>query len=149
MPYAIVLSGISLVTIEPAPTSTPAPIPSITIEPEPAPAPKSSSALIPGPAHKPSVAFTPSAFAFTPFAIAPSTPVIEETPEPESNQNPEDSIDGLEKTDLNLGVEASNESRRFSQVPPASAESPNAAKLGNFAVIPTPSKEKKGTIFQF
>ena len=131
----------------PAPTSIPTistPEPEITPAPTPAPAPK-STALTPGPAHKPSTAFTPFSTPIAPI-IAPAPPVIVETPEPEEIiEIPEDTTDGghlsLENSS-SLGVGVPNESRRFSQLPPASAESPNAVKLGNFAVIPTP---KKGT----
>ena len=135
---------------EKEPVSAPATIPTIsTPEPEitpaptPEPAPK-STALTPGPAHKPSTAFTP----FSAPIIAPAPPVIVETPEPEEIiEIPVDSTDGGQlpiegESSSSLGV-APNESRRFSQLPPASAESPNAVKLGNFAVIPTPNKEAK------
>ena len=134
-----------------APASIPTistPEPEITPAPTPEPAPK-STALTPGPAHKPSTAFTPFSTPIAPI-IAPAPPVIVETPEPEEIiEIPVDSTDGGQlpiegESSSSLGV-APNESRRFSQLPPASAESPNAVKLGNFAVIPTPNKETKET----
>ena len=35
------------------------------------------------------------------------------------------------------GLQSEEKSRRFSQLPPAPTDSPNAVKVGNFAVIPT------------
>ena len=46
----------------------------------------------------------------------------------EENASPLLSIDALQSEE---------KSRRFSQVPPAPSDSPNAVKVGNFAVIPT------------
>ena len=46
----------------------------------------------------------------------------------------------LESNPPHLSLDASQseeKSRRFSQVPPASSTSPNAVKMGHFAVIPT------------
>ena len=116
----------------------------------PAPAPVSKNALMPGPSHKPSTAFVAP-----PPTFITTTSVIEETPEGVDTPAPietSDTTDGGETfevqesneegTNSSLAVGSSNESRRFSQLPPASAESPNAVKLGHFAVIPTPSKEK-------
>ena len=138
------ITEVSVSAPSPVPTIS-TPEPEITPAPTPEPAPK-STALTPGPAHKPSTAFTP----FSAPIIAPAPPVIVETPEPEEIiEIPVDSTDGGQlpiegESSSSLGV-APNESRRFSQLPPASAESPNAVKLGNFAVIPTPNKETKET----
>ena len=118
--------------------------------------PANKTALAPGPSHKPSTAIVapPPTFVFT------TPPVIEETsevdtPAPIETSDTTDSGKTIEVKEINetlpkveeatnssLAVGSSNESRRFSQLPPASAESPNAVKLGHFAVIPTPSKEK-------
>merc|ERR1712018_1117389 len=46
----------------------------------------------------------------------------------------------LESNQPHLSLDASQseeKSRRFSQIPPASSTSPNAVKMGHFAVIPT------------
>ena len=37
-----------------------------------------------------------------------------------------------------LQAQESEKSRRFSQLPPASVDSPNAVKVGKFGVVPTP-----------
>ena len=132
------------------PSTTPAPEAVPKPSTTPAPAHVSKKALVPGPSHKPSTAIIAP-----PPTFITTTSVIEETPEGVDTPAPiktSDTTDGGETfqvqesneegTNLTLAVGSSNESRRFSQLPPASAESPNAVKLGHFAVIPTPSKEK-------
>ena len=133
----------------PKPSTVPPTTPENVTKPSTTPAPAPKKALVPGPSHKPSTAFVAP-----PPTFISTTSVIEETPEGVDTPAPietSDTTDGGETfqvqesnegSNSSLAVGSSNESRRFSQLPPASAESPNAVKLGHFAVIPTPSKEK-------
>ena len=149
---------------ESVPKPTTSPTPATTHEPTPTTTPEvasttpvSKTALAPGPSHKPSTAIVapPPPFMFTTPPVIEETAEVVDTPAPIETSDTTDSGQTIEvkesnenlpkveeATNSSLAVGSSNESRRFSQLPPASAESPNAVKLGHFAVIPTPSKEK-------
>ena len=84
----------------------------------------------------PSIIIDPATPKTTPKSSLTTTPKVAIEPVKETN----DVVDGPEIKNPDL-VLVQAESRRFSKLPHANPESPDAVKLGHFAVIPTPDSK--------